>query len=112
MTINSVANIFVRQMHFLNAGDIEHGHTHQFDHLTHLSSGRLMVTVNGKSTEFVAPHMIFITKDKQHELVALEDNTVVCCIHALRDGPNVGDIIDPASVPAGVRLVDLAKPLM
>jgi len=31
--IGMVANLYSRMMHFENAGDLEHGHTHQFDHL-------------------------------------------------------------------------------
>jgi hypothetical protein len=37
-----------------------------------------------------------------HELVALEPNTVAYCIHALRIGENVDDIVDPEMVPEGV----------
>lgn len=81
---------------------MEHGHTHQFDHLTLLAVGRLQVTVDGKVSEFAAPHMIYIKKDKMHELVSLEPNTVAYCIHALRLGEAVDDIIDPSMVPEGV----------
>jgi quercetin dioxygenase-like cupin family protein len=110
--IGCVANLFSRQMHFKKAGDLEHGHTHPFDHLTLLASGSLRVTVNGKTTDFKAPHMIFIKAEYQHELVALEDDTVAYCIHALRKGNGVDDIIDPASVPAGVNPMQYADPLI
>ena len=100
----SVANLYTRQMHFLKVGDIEYGHTHQFDHLTLLASGKLQVTVDGNVSEFQAPQMIYIAKDKVHELVALEDNTVAYCIHALRFGERVEDIIDPEMIPKGVEL--------
>ena len=100
--LGSVANLFSRQMHFKNVGDVEHGHTHQFDHLTLLASGKLQVTVEGQVSEFTAPHMIYIKKDKMHELVALEPNTVAYCIHALRLGNEVDDILDPSMVPEGV----------
>jgi quercetin dioxygenase-like cupin family protein len=109
--IGCVANLWSRQMHFKKAGDIEHGHTHEFDHLTMLASGSLRVTVNGKTTDFKAPHMIYIKAEHNHELVALEDNTVAYCIHALRDGNGVDDILDPASVPAGVDPALLHNPL-
>ena len=102
--LGCVANLFSRQMHFVNAGDMEHGHTHQFDHLTLLASGRLQVTVEGKVSEFSAPYMIYIKKDKMHELVALEPNTVAYCIHALRSGGAVDDIVDPSMVPEGVEI--------
>lgn len=95
--IACVANLWSRMMHFQKAGDIELGHSHQFDHLTLLASGSLEVTANGAKTIFKAPHMIYIRKDIEHQLQALEDNTVAYCIHALRD--NNENIVDPASMP-------------
>ena len=108
--LGCVANIFSRMMHFKRAGDIEVGHTHQFDHLTLLAKGKLKVTIEGASSEFTAPHMIWIHKDKVHELVALEDDTVAYCIHALRD-KDTAEIIDPAMIPAGVNALMLAQPV-
>jgi quercetin dioxygenase-like cupin family protein len=109
--IGCVANLFSRMMHFSKAGDIEIGHSHVFDHLTLLATGSLKVTVDGVETEFHAPHMIYIHKDKIHELVAMEDNTVAYCIHALRDGNGVDDILDPAMIPKGVSPYTIIKPL-
>jgi hypothetical protein len=111
--LGCVANLFSRMMHFEKIGDIEHGHTHPFDHLTLLASGSLKVTVDGKESIFKAPHMIYIHKDKEHELVALEDNTVAYCIHALRNGNGVDDIISPEMVPNGVDpfIANIAQPV-
>lgn len=108
--IGCVANLFSRMMEFKKAGDTEIGHTHQFDHLTLLASGSLKVTVEGKVTEFKAPHMIYIHKDKVHEIEALEDNTVAYCIHALRDKEN-NEILDPNMIPEGVNPLTLSAPL-
>lgn len=108
--IGCVANLFSRMMHFQKAGDTEIGHTHQFDHLTLLAKGKLKVTVEGVSTDFTAPHMIYIHKDKVHELEALTDETVAYCIHALRDKEN-NDILDPSMIPEGVNPMTLAGPL-
>lgn len=102
--LGSVANLFSRQMYFKNAGDMEHGHAHQFDHLTLLAAGRLQISVDGHVSEFTAPHMIYIKKDKMHELIALEPNTVVYCVHAIRIGNEVDDILDPSMVPEGVSM--------
>lgn len=102
--LGSVANLYCRMMYFKNVGDIEHGHTHAFDHLTLLAHGRLQVTVDGRVSEFEAPHMIYIKKDKMHELVALETNTVAYCIHAMRLGKDIDDIIDPSMIPEGVEV--------
>lgn len=109
--IGCVANLWSKQLHFKKAGDTEHGHKHSFDHLTLLAHGSLRVTVNGSESVFNAPTMIFIKAEYNHELVALEDNTVAYCIHALRDGDAVGDIIDPESIPAGVNAFDISRPL-
>lgn len=110
--IGCVANLFSRMMHFRHAGDVEHGHVHQFDHLTLLASGALRVTVDGVASDFRAPHMIYIHKDKHHELAALEDNTVAYCIHALRTGERVEDILDPGMVPSGVDPLKMCNPLV
>lgn len=110
IAIGCVANLWSRQMHFLRAGDIEVGHTHQFDHLTLLARGRLKVTVNGRASHFAAPHMIYIRSDAVHELEALEDDTVAYCIHALRT-KDQGEILDPGMVPAGVSAVECAGPI-
>jgi quercetin dioxygenase-like cupin family protein len=99
--LGGAGNIYSRMMHFTKAGDIEIGHTHDFDHLTLLASGSLKVTVEGKNTVFKAPHMIWIHKDKNHELIALENNTVAYCIHAVRD--EFGEIVDPSMIPNGVK---------
>lgn len=98
--ISCVSNLFSKMMHFEKAGNIEYGHCHKFDHLTLLANGSLKVTIGSVSTDYQAPHMIFIRKDIEHELEALEDNTVAFCIHALRRGEGVDDIIDPDSIPA------------
>jgi quercetin dioxygenase-like cupin family protein len=108
--IGCVANLFSRMMRFQKAGDIEIGHMHQFDHLTLLAKGKLKVTVEGVATEFIAPHMIYIHKDKVHELEALTDETVAYCIHALRNKDN-NEILDPSMIPAGVNPLSMAGPV-
>lgn len=110
-SIALVSNVFIKGMFFEKAGDRHAGHSHCFDHTTLLAKGKLRVRVNGKDTDFKAPHSIFIKADVEHELTALEDDTIAYCIHALRDGDGVGDIIDPASIPEGVNPMALAKPL-
>jgi quercetin dioxygenase-like cupin family protein len=109
--IGCVANLYSRMMYFEKAGDIEVGHTHQFDHLTLLAKGKLKVTVEGIVSEFTAPHMIYIHKDKVHELEALTDETVAYCIHALRD-KETNEILDPSMIPAGVSAMSCAAPVV
>lgn len=109
--IGCVANLYSRMMHFKSAGDVEVGHTHQFDHLTLLAKGKLKVTVEGVVSEFTAPQMIYIHKDKIHQLEALTDGTVAYCIHALRD-KDTNEILDPSMIPAGVDIASCAAPVV
>jgi len=116
LTFGCVSNLYHRQMHFLKAGDTEQGHKHKFDHLTLLAAGSLKVIVEGEETIFKAPQMILITKEKIHQLVAMEDNTIAHCIHVLRHDDGINDILEPNMVPKGIhphKLIDLgiAKPL-
>lgn len=99
--IGICANIHTRMLHFAKSGDKIVGHKHTFDHLTLLASGSLRLVVDGKKSDFKAPHLIWIDKDKAHELTALEDNTVAACINGIRDGDGVADLIDPSMIPTG-----------
>ena len=97
--ILAISNVYARLMNFVKAGDVEEGHFHAYDHGTLLSKGKLLVQqYNEKmeladSKEFTAPSFIFISKDKMHKLTSLEDETIVTCIHALRDMDD--NIVDP-----------------
>jgi quercetin dioxygenase-like cupin family protein len=108
-----VSNLWLRQMHFEKAGDRNEGHVHNFDHITLLAKGSVTVDVEGNCTDFVAPHMIYITKGKRHHLIAKEDGTTAYCVHALRTGEREEDILDPSMIPAGVDPIQtgLAKSL-
>lgn len=97
-----VSNLWSKQMHFLKSGDVEQGHSHRFDHTTLLARGSLKITCNNKSTDFIAPNMIYIKAGVEHRLEALEDDTVCYCIHAIRDGDRIEDIVDPSMIPEGV----------
>ena len=86
----AISNVFSRLMHFEKAGDTETSHRHTYDHGTLLSSGSVRVEMlddNNNvltSKEFISPTFIFVPKESIHRIVALEDNTVCSCIHALR----------------------------
>jgi quercetin dioxygenase-like cupin family protein len=102
--ISCSSNVYVEQLVFEKKGDCNVGHEHTFDHQTLLASGALEAVVNGKTSFFKAPHIIFIRAGVSHTFTALEDNTVAYCVHALRRGDGIDDIIDPADVPQGVDL--------
>ena len=94
-----VSNVFTRMMHFKNAGDTEKGQLHDYDHITLLASGSLKIIVEEQETVFTAPHLIFIHSSKHHELIALEDNTVACCIHGIHSDELCEELIDPLIIP-------------
>lgn len=100
-----VKNVWIKQMYFEKAGDSNPGHAHLFDHATLLATGRVRVDVNGSISEFSAPCAIWIKAGAVHTLTATKPNTVCYCIHAIRDGDGVEDIIDPASIPAGAKFL-------
>lgn len=96
-----VSNLWVKQMHFEESGDVMTGHSHKFDHPTLIAKGSVSVKVNDKTTTFTAPHIVYIAKDQLHQITALEADTVAYCIHPLR-GERQEDIYDHSQVPAGI----------
>ena len=103
-----VDGVWIRMMVF-NKGDIHAGHKHNHNHITLLSSGKLKITVEGKTTEHTAPTMVFIHKDNNHELESLEDKTVACCIHAVRE-KETEDILDGLEMPSILHIQGLTQP--
>jgi len=97
--IGCAANVYVRSMHFLKAGHVERAHDHPFDHFTYLADKRLGVAVDGRSSVYTGPTLIFIAAGLLHTLVALDDDVKAACIHALRNGERVEDIIPFEGVP-------------
>lgn len=110
--ITAAGNLWLRQMYFEKAGDANEGHIHNYDHMTLLAFGSVKVHVEGKTSEFKAPQMIFIKAGKRHFIEALEDGAIAYCVHALRD-KDTEEILDFDQIPAGVNALasGLAKSL-
>ncbi len=94
-----VDNVFVKMHQFLNVGDTHHGHAHMFDHITLLATGKVLMKHDNGEQEYTAPHLIVTPKGITHQFIALENNTVFCCIHAIRDGDGVDDVASPEITP-------------
>lgn len=90
-----VDNVFVKMMHLRESGDIIKGHAHTFDHITLLSSGSVLMEHDNGCNTFKAPQLIVTPKGITHKFTALEDNTLICCVHAIRDGDEVDDVAHP-----------------
>lgn len=92
MDIRIADNVFVKMMEMYFKGDIITGHSHVFDHITLLAKGSLLMRANGEEHEHKAPKLIVTPKGVIHEFEALEHETLLCCIHAVRDGDGVDNI--------------------
>ena len=79
-------NIWVKQFAFNKIGQYSLGHKHDFDHVTLLVQGKVLVEVEGfEPKEFVGPTFIVIKKEHRHKFTALSDACIWYCIFALRD---------------------------
>lgn len=110
--VSLVANTWIKMMHFKKEGDRNCGHAHQFDHQTLLSKGHFRVYVEDRVADFVAPTIVFVEAGKEHMIEALEDDCVAFCIHAVRNGVNVEDIMNPDDIPEGKWFGDETHPLV
>jgi quercetin dioxygenase-like cupin family protein len=56
-------------------------HKHNYDHLSILAKGKVLVVTDDEETEVVAPACLNIKANKHHGVLALED-CIWYCIHA------------------------------
>jgi dTDP-4-dehydrorhamnose 3,5-epimerase-like enzyme len=97
-------------MFFSKPGIVEVGHRHPYDHASLVASGSIQVQLYDDETKellppvvYMSPAMVMIEKDKAHQITSLESDTIVCCIHALRDETET--IIDPSMIPVPSSLL-------
>lgn len=78
-------NVWVRSQYFPKASVIHQGHKHKHDHISLLQRGSVKVIIEGETEKiFTAPTFITIQANKDHQIVALEDDTLTWCVFALR----------------------------
>lgn len=86
-------NVWIIKLFFKKAGVIHEGHTHDHDHVSLLLSGSVEVKVEGHEPQiFKAPTYVTIRAHLNHEIIALEDDTLWWCIHARRD--EAGEVVE------------------
>ena len=90
----------IHLMIFEKSGDVNLGHSHIYSHHSFVGRGRVLVESNGKGVEVGECELIFIPAGIEHTLTALEDNTSVMCLHAVKDD-DIGNIIDQSVIPPG-----------
>lgn len=108
--VSVVANVWIKQMEFQFAGDKMEGHKHTFDHQTLLAYGKFKVTVNGIEHVYDAPTILCIKAGYKHEITCLSEKGVGYCIHPLRDGERVDDIVDPDELHPAYDMPDTVTP--
>jgi quercetin dioxygenase-like cupin family protein len=80
------SGVYSREVHIKEGWFLE-SHKHNFDHMSILAQGRVIVEVDNVSVEYKAPCVLNILAEKTHKVIALEDS-VWFCIHAI-EGTNV-----------------------
>lgn len=101
MSVAYVGNVFTKMMVFKDVGAVMEGHSHVYDHVTLIASGKVAITSNGRTTEFEGPHLVVIPKGVTHRIRALEPWTVAVCIHAVHSKESPEDILDVSMLPEG-----------
>jgi len=87
-----VDNVFVKMIPLKFIGDKVQGHAHTFDHITLLSVGSVRMKHDRGEAIYTAPSLIVTPKGISHQFTSLEDFSLLCCIHAIRDGDELDDI--------------------
>ena len=90
--IRFVDNVFVKMIPLNGVGDKVEGHAHVFDHITLLSVGKVRMKHDNGEQIHTAPCLIVTPKGIAHEFINLVEQSILCCIHAVRDGDGVDDI--------------------
>lgn len=92
--IRFVDNVFVKMIPLNGVGDKVEGHAHVFDHITLLAVGKVQMKHDNGEAIHIAPCLIVTPKGITHQFVNLTEHSLLCCIHAVRDGNGVDDVAD------------------
>lgn len=112
-------NLYMKKMVFDKAETVYQGHHHTYDHVTLVASGKVRVKFNAvpeanldeEVKEYTGVSMFVTRAFRTHEVTALEDNTVVCCVHVVRDSD--GEVVDiPSDVDRPVESVEALKEIL
>jgi hypothetical protein len=92
-----VNNLYLKMFTYSEVGDVNPGggHKHNYDHITLLARGSLLLVTDAGQETHVAPKLFVTKKGVQHKFTALEKNTVMCCVVPIRNGEGLDDIASP-----------------
>ena len=77
------SGVYAKEMH-VPAGYIVGSHAHEFDHMSMLAKGEVIVKTDNDEQHYVAPTVVTIKKGIHHEIHALKDS-IWFCIHATEE---------------------------
>jgi quercetin dioxygenase-like cupin family protein len=77
----TTGNIFIKRMYLKKKFYTCMGHSHKHSHISLLAHGSVMVKRRDASVIFKAPAFIDIEAGEHHQFIAMEDETVIYCIH-------------------------------
>ena len=84
--LGDFGNIWIRRQTYEKAGFFHHGHKHDHDHVTLVVQGKALIEKEGYEPQIVeAEDWTYIQANVHHEIVALEDDTHIFCLFAMRD---------------------------
>lgn len=82
--------VFAKTMVIHKAGTLIPQHAHRYDHVSVLVRGSVRLWRDGVLYgDAVAPVGITIEAEVKHLFQSLEDDTIVLCVHDIRDGEGV-----------------------
>ena len=92
-------NIFVRPNR-LNKGQVIEGHTHNFDHVSYVTAGAVVVVAQHPSGQEITRtiratddrNWVLIRAEVRHRITALEDGTKFDCVYSHRTPQ--GDVVE------------------
>lgn len=109
--IRFVDNVFVKMIPLNGIGDKVAGHAHVFDHITLLSVGKVRMKHDNGEQVHTAPCLIVTPKGITHEFTNLVDQSILCCIHAIRNGDSLDDIAPQDITETDARRLFMAYPV-
>lgn len=81
--IHAAGGVYVRQIFIPKKSTVLRQHVHPTDHLTMVARGSVYLSCDNALIKYAAPTAIVIEAGKSHSFVALEDETLLFCIHNL-----------------------------
>ncbi len=91
-------NVFIKRMYLEKRGHACIGHSHKHDHISLLAHGSVLVKSEAADRAFKAPAFIDVPAGAHHQFVALEDETVLFCVHDTH-GLYPDDLGEPYNMP-------------